>query len=286
VTEAGQKIIGRQSGRVHRTSELGFMNRNYSFIDRTSAITLNFLARRRAVSGNYNAPENFAAYLNDFPARNRITIRDANGVAIAGADVFFYRAEATVPTERWYGARFDDTPDLVLRTDANGQVLVGRSPFSADGTVTHAPDLNNGVVIVKVKKGAFVAHGFLESRSFNLEFWRGHTELADHDLVVGLTCPFEGPRIDSPEWDQVTTGATTLSWSAMAGAERYRVSIVGKGKPPRVITTTDPSVVLRLNGQVDWWVEADFGLCGTRRSEAARYHGSNVPVSRRRGVRH
>lgn len=286
VTEAGQRIIGNQKGRVHRTGELGFMNRNYTFIDRYSAMTLNFLAGRRAVSGNYNAPENFAAYLNDFPAQNRITIRDTNGAAIADADVFFYRAEATVPTELWYGARFDDTPDLVLRTDANGQVLVGRSPFSADGTVTHAPELNNGVVIVKVKKGDFVGHGYLESRTFNLEYWRGHTELADHELVLGLTCPIDGPRIDAPEWNAVTAGPTTLAWGPMAGAESYRVFVVAKGKPLRMLTTTDTSVAVRAEGQVDWWVEAEFGLCGTRRSAAARFHASGQPFSRRRGVRH
>jgi hypothetical protein len=283
VTEAGQRIVG--SGRVHRTSEQGYMNKQYTFIDRYSAILLNFLAGRRAVMGNYNEPANYGEHLNDFPAQNRVTIRDSNGNAVANADVFIYQAEKTVPTERWYGARFDDTPDLVLKTDANGQVLVGRSPFSPDGKVTHAADLNDGVAIVKVKKGDFVAHGFLESRLFNLELWRGHTQLADHELIVGRECVADGPRLMTPAWNEATSGPTTVQWLALADATQYRLYISTR-TGLRVINTRETSVTLHLDGRVDWWVEADIGVCGTRRSALGRFIGNTAPIPRRRSARH
>ena len=287
VTEAGQRIVDESKGtRVHRTPEQGFMNKHYTHIDRYSAITLNFLAGRRAVMGNYNEPRNFAEHLNDFPAQNRVTIRDANGAAIANADVFIYQAEKTVPTERWYGARFDDTPDLVLKTDANGQVLVGRSPFSPDGTVTHAPDFNSGVAIVKVKKDNFVAHGFLESRLFNLEYWRGNTQLADHELIVGADCPANGPILSAPDWGEVTNGPSTLRWARVADATQYRLYVSTNLGKPRVITTRETSVTLHLKGRVDWWVEADIGVCGTRRSDTRKFIGNATPIPRRRSARH
>jgi hypothetical protein len=262
------------------------MNAHYTHIDRYSAILLNFLAGRRAVMGNYNEPRNFGEHLNDFPAQNRVRIVDANGAPVANADVFVYQAEKTVPTERWYGARFDDTPDLTLKTDANGQVLVGRSPFSPDGKVTHAPDQNTGVVIVKVKKDNFVAHGFLESRLFNLEYWRGHTQFADHELLVGRECVADGPRLMTPAWGEETSGTTTLQWLAQAEATQYRVYLSSDLGAPRVITTRETSVTVNVDGRADWWVEADLGVCGTRRSGTGRFVGNTTPIPRRRTARH
>lgn len=286
VTEAGQRIVDASKGaRVHRTAEQGFMNKQYTHIDRYSAIALNFLAGRRAVMGNYNEPKNYAEHLNDFPAQNRVKILDANGIPVANADVFIYQAEKTVPTERWYGARFDDTPDLTLKTDADGQVLVGRSPFSPDGKVTHAPDLNTGVAIVKVRKDQYVAHGFLESRLFNLEYWRGNTELADHVLVVGRECTADGPTLGAPQWNEATTGPTTLQWLPLADATQYRLYVSTNLGKPRVIWTRETSVTLHLNGRVHWWVEADIGVCGMRRSDTRTFVGDTPPVPRRRSSR-
>lgn len=261
-------------GLVHRTPEQGLMNKHYSFIDRYSAIAMNRIAGRRAVMGNYNEPRNFAEFLNDLPAENRVTIRDEHGVAIPNADVEIYQATRTTPTPLWYGAHFDATPDLVLRTDALGRVLVGRSPF---GTVVHAPDLNTGVAIVRV--GSKI--GYLESRLFNLAYWRGETEFADHELIVGRECGSEGPRLRGPSWDAVTSGAVTLEWDRMVEATRYRVYANGR----LVGSTTATSIEVRLDGRVYWWVEADLGVCGTRRSYPARFYADNNSVVRRRAVR-
>ena len=285
VTAGGKRVRGNETGRIHRTPEQGVMNRDYTFIDRYSAIALNRIAGRRAVMGNYNEPRNFAEFLNDLPAQNRLILRDANGVRIANADVRIYQAAATLPTELWYGARYDDVPELTLRTDADGQVLVGRSPFGE--TVRHTPEFNNGVAIVVVEKPGFVGHAFLESRLFNLAYWRGETEFADHDVLFGRVCTAEGPSLTGPAWDERTTGAVTVSWSPMDGATQYRLYASVDGGSPRVIArTTATSISVRLNGRVDWWVEAELGLCGTRRSELGRFRASSDTVVRRRGVRH
>ena len=271
---------------VHRTPEQGFMNKHYSYIDRYSAVAMNLIAGRRAVSGNYNEPRNFAAFLNDFPAQNRITIRDESGVAIADADVFIYQAAPTMPTPDWYGAHFDATPDLTLRTDARGQVLVGRSPFAADGKVVHAADFNNGVAIIRVVKNGISRAGFLESRLFNLAWWRGQTAFADHELITGRECGSEGPRLNGPGWDAQTAGPVTLAWEPMVEATRFRVYASSNLAPPRLIAnTTTPSVDVRMNGSVYWWVEADLGVCGTRRSYPSRFLAQNDTVLRRRTAR-
>jgi hypothetical protein len=237
------------------------------------------------VQGNYNEPENFAEFLNDFPAQNRLTIRDANGTRIADAEVRIYQAEKTLPTELWYGARYDDVPDMILRTDANGQVLVGRSPFGA--TVQHKPDFNNGVAIVVVEKPGFVGHAYLESRRFNLAFWRGDSAFAEHDLLIGRVCTADGPRVYGPAWDAQTTGPITVEWDPFFDAGTYRVYVSIDGAAPRLVArTTTTSATLRLTGRVDWWVEADIGLCGTRRSALSRFHGANDTILRRRSARH
>ncbi|HVE70458.1 MAG TPA: hypothetical protein VNI54_03745 [Thermoanaerobaculia bacterium] len=261
-------------GFVHRTPEQGLMNKHYSFIDNYSAIALNRIAGRRAVLGNYNEPRNFAEFLNDMPAQNRVTIRDENGVAIPNANVEIYQATRTAPTPLWYGAHFDATPDLTLRTDDRGRVLVGRSPF---GTVVHAPDLNTGVVIVRVGDRV----GYLESRLFNLAYWRGETEFADHELLVGRECIAEGTRLRGPDWDAVTSGPVTLKWDPMVDATHYRVYANNR----LIASTTKTSVEARLNGKVYWWVESDLGVCGTRRSYPGRFFASNGTVMRRRTAR-
>ncbi len=59
---------------------------------------------------------------------------------------------------------------------ANDLVIRERG-IAPGGIGVHAPDLNTGVAIVRI--GTRV--GYLESRSFNLAYWRGETEFADHE---------------------------------------------------------------------------------------------------------
>ena len=284
IREEGQPITGTfipEKG--HRTSQQGLMNEHYTFLDRFSAAALNLIAGHRATVGNYNSPLNFASFVNDLPAQNRLTIRDANGAPIPHADVWIYDSIADGPN--WYATHYDDEPDLKLRTDANGQVLVGRSPFAPDGKIVHTYGMMNGVAIVRVATAEKVAYGFLESIPFNLAYWRGETAFADHELFVGLTCDARGPSLVAPAWDSETRGAVRLEWNALDGATAYRVyASTNLGKPQLVATTTGTSAEVTLAGRIHWWVEADLGLCGTRRSATGRLTAQMAP--RRRAARH
>lgn len=268
-----------------RTPEQGLMNAQYTFLDRYSTIALNFIAGARATYGNYNDPRNIASFINDLPAQNRVTVRDANGAPIPNADVWIYTSVAN--GEAWYAFHYDNTPDLQLRTDANGQVLVGRSPFASNGKVLHAYGMTNGVAIVRVAKDGQVMYGYLESRLFNLAYWRGQTDFADHDLYLGVECANAEPKLLSPEWGaQVTAGNVTLQWQPFANAQRYNVWVSTNLTTPRLIgTTTETQLTIRAGGRVDWWVEAEVGVCGSRRTATRRFQAPPLPP-RRRAVGH
>lgn len=158
----------------------GLMDTEYSYIDRHSAAALNRIAGHRAVSGTANVPRNYAVYLNDLPAENRITLVDVNNKPIANAQVDFFQGV------RWddhdfYSARYDDVPDLHFTTDAKGQILVGRNPFNSRGALD-GDHLGELVAIVRIRKNGKTAFSYLEQRLFNLAYWRGEQELADHQL--------------------------------------------------------------------------------------------------------
>lgn len=272
IMEDGKRITGEyvSSTNVFRTPEQGLMNTHGTFLDRYSAINLNQLRGMRATQGNYNEPRNFASFINDLPAQNRLTILDGDGNLLAGADVEIYQSVAN-GTE-WYATHYDDVPDLKLRTDSFGQVLVGRSPFAADGQVVQTYGHTNGVAIVRVEKDGVIRYGFLESRQFNLAYWRGFTDFADHDLVVGgKNCTNAGPKLVSPAWDANVSGLVTLEWEGVTGTTAYRVWASSDLGTPRVVaTTTSRSAQVRLAGRVYWWVEAQISGCGPRRSETSR----------------
>jgi hypothetical protein len=99
---------------------------------------------------------------------------------VANADVDIFQGVRWDPRD-YYSVRYDDVPDLHFRTDANGQVLVGRNPFTAhaDLSLERYAEL---VAIVRVRTASKVAFGFLEARVFNLAYWRGERELANHEL--------------------------------------------------------------------------------------------------------
>lgn len=285
VTENGQPIAQTVFERpfAFRTPEQGLMNEHYTFIDRYSAIALNLIAGHRATRGNYNEPENFASFMNDLPSQNRLTIRDASGKLMTNAKVSIYQSVADAPA--WYATHFDNTPDLVLQTDANGQVLVGRNPFSNTRDVYQYWRGTNDVALVRVEKDGSVAFGFLESRIFNLAYWRGETTFADHDFTIGARlCNSVGPSLRSPNWDAKVTAAAALSWTALTGATGYRVYASVDGAAPRLLgATTDTVFAAPPGGRVYWWVEADVVGCGVRRSEASRY--ATVAPARRRSAR-
>jgi len=289
ILENGAPVVGSSfmpsaGGYVHFTSELGLMNQNFTFIDRYSAAALNRIAGHRATRGNYNDPENIGEFLNDLPAQNRLTIRDASGAPLPDADVRIYQSVGD--QDVWYATHYDNQPDLTLRTDANGQVLVGRNPFATNGPIVNYWRDSNVVAIVRVSTGTRVLYGFLESRLFNLAYWRGETAFADHDLVVGQELCFneQVPQLRGPAYDSRSDSPmVTLSWDGIPGATKYNVWISTGGQAPRLLeSTTATTVTAPLPGRNDWWIEAEFDGCPVRRSDAWRF--TAAAMSRRRAV--
>ncbi len=190
IIEAGTPIIGTAFmpfimwDAVHYTAQQGLMSGDYSFIDRYSAVALNFIAGHRATLGNCNAPGNIGVFMQDLPSQNRLTAKDSSGTVLSGADIKVYRAASQSGV--WYGKHFDNVPDMLLTADSKGQVLLGRCPFSQDGWIQHTYALSNGVIIVRAALDGRVGYGFLESSEFNLEYWRGHIAMGDYELRINM----------------------------------------------------------------------------------------------------
>ena len=172
---------------AYRTPEQGLMNDEYHHLDRYSAIVLNRMAGERPRLGNHNFPDNGGESILDLPAENRLVLTDSSGAPLAGARVEVYQAT-------WEGAivdHFDDTPDMTLEADADGSVLLGSNPF---GTypLTYASwraGLTRWHVILRVERDGRVGYTVLESRLFNLQYWRGNTDLGHYTLAVRLVDP-------------------------------------------------------------------------------------------------
>jgi uncharacterized protein YjdB len=166
---------------LYYTPMPGLMNSRYLHVDEYSAAALNRIAGRRAVAGNTNAPGNIGAFLNELPAENVLTVKGPSGV-LAGASVKIYRASPK--TNEWYGKFYDNTPDLSLTADAQGQVSLGANPFGV--SIVHTYGHANGVLIVRVEHGGKIGFGFLEVWRFNMERWRGNTTVGRYELTFTL----------------------------------------------------------------------------------------------------
>ncbi len=193
IREKEQLIVGTPympflgGGAVYHTPIQGLMNSTYTYVDRYSAAALNLIAGYRARLGNYNAPGNIGVFMQDLPAQNRLTVKDESGKTLANAGVMVY--QATGKANEWYGKHFDNIPDLELRTDVNGQVLLGRCPFSKTGVIQHTYGVSNGVIILRIEHQGKVGYTFMESTSFNLQYWSGKKTMGDYEVRVNMIPP-------------------------------------------------------------------------------------------------
>jgi hypothetical protein len=186
IEEEGKRVAGSKYmpyvgplRQVYDSPEHGIMKRQgYTFFSRYSATALNLIAGHRAVLGNCNAPENLGSYLLDLPAQNRLTVKDESGDTLRYADIKIYQ----FTNRGYYDKRFDDIPDVELVTDTAGRALLGKDPFNLTNLHPTAPS----TIIIRVEHDGKVGYGFLESRLFNMEYWRGNTELGEYELVVEL----------------------------------------------------------------------------------------------------
>ncbi|HEY5914955.1 MAG TPA: PA14 domain-containing protein [Verrucomicrobiae bacterium] len=112
--------------------------------------------------GNQNAPPDLGAFLNDLPLSNHVQFVDQNGVPLAGADVYLYRA-----TGNFYSKLFDDVPDGTFSTDPAGMIHLGRNPFGTTSTFGGScPD-----IILKVRYRGQLYFLFQEVTDFNIQNW-------------------------------------------------------------------------------------------------------------------
>jgi hypothetical protein len=200
ITEGGEHVAGSrympgssvvfngvEGIRAHRTAHQGLMTSEWRYLDDYSAAALNLIAGHRALDGNYNEPANLGQFLNDLPRQNSLFLRDADGAALANAQVqVFQAAPGDQSGQSVYTKLYDATPDLDLRADGDGVVQLGENPFSSDGPVELHDLFANGTIVLRVEHEGRVGYGFLESSDFNLEYWRGHRDLGQHTLTVTL----------------------------------------------------------------------------------------------------
>jgi hypothetical protein len=254
-------------GNYFITSDYGLMNTQWGFIDRYSAVALNRIAGHRATEGNFNEPWNMGRFLNDLPAQNRLRLKTPDGTTFPGRTVRIYSSSsALIPDwrSRPYETHIDATPDLVLQAGEDGSVLVGRNPFS-DGDLTIWVDRCNVMAIVEVVDGATSHWGFLESRVFNLAYWRGETELAEHTVILDppvCVPPGIGSNTYAPAYEAFVTTPNVkfqflglkgysyeLWWSIDEGSAAH-VDVAGPKNRDQTLAVT---VNLPRDGRVAWW---------------------------------
>jgi hypothetical protein len=253
-------------GWLHFTREYGMMNTSWGYLDRHSVGALNRIAGRRATRGHYNEPSNIGEYLNDLPAENRVRLVTASGQTFPHRRVEIFR-----PTDErdgdWlehpYRLSFDATPDLVLETDAEGAVLVGRNPF-ADAAPFIGVDRNTSLAIVRLIDGATSHWGYLEVFALNLAFWRGDTHFAEHELVLDEPACFGaglGPNVVTPgHWALVEGPEVTFSWPTEIARGGFELWWSADGGEPQHVEVARPlssttRVTLPFDARhVAWWL--------------------------------
>jgi len=161
----------------------GLMSGPKNIVDNYSAMPLNLISGHRAWKGNYNSPQNIGVFKNDLPEENRFTVRDSFGALLTNSIVKIYQ---TSSGSGWYAKKYDNTPDLTLLTDTNGQVLLGRCPFDTDGTIEHTYGKANGCPIMRVEQNGKIGFAFFNSMHFNMNYWRGFTNIADYEIFVPM----------------------------------------------------------------------------------------------------
>ena len=209
----------------------GLMGSSYNKIDRYSVAALNRIAGRRAVLGNYNAPENIGVFINDLPASNQIQLLDGHGQPLSGATVIVYRATGV---SEWYGKQFDDLPDLTFTADSRGRVNVGRNPF-ADEPLQHTYGLSTMIALLKAEANGRTGFTFLKAGLFNMEYWRGNTNQGRYLLIV--------PMLGVAREIAIVRGFPD------GGGQRVQVIAGGEAQPESVTVEGEPA----FYQEGSWW---------------------------------
>ncbi|HVS33522.1 MAG TPA: hypothetical protein VMS98_18955 [Thermoanaerobaculia bacterium] len=281
------------NGAYYSTRQHGMMHFDWGHIDRYSAIAMNRMAGRRALSGNYNEPWDLGFFLNDLPSRNRVRLVRPDGSAIANRAVRIYRVTGE-KIDAPYGMVFDATPDLELTTDAEGVIEVGRNPF-AEGDVVAFVDRANGVAIVEILDGETRRWAYLDSLEFNLAYWRGNTAIAEYEVMADApVCNDDlGPSAVTPSPEAVVTTREVLFHFPAARGREYVLFIGIDGElPHRVEVPAEDRTTRTLKralppGRVVWWFEDEkvAAPCPARHSSIYAFDHESEAMPRRRSIR-
>jgi hypothetical protein len=181
---------GKPAILAYATPEQGLMTSEWTWLGRHSAAALNLIYHHRATQGNYNPPGNLGQYLYDLPAQNRLRVMNKEGEVLRKAKISIYQSAKSPLNPSGnvsYNEYFDDIPDIELVTDDNGQVLLGHNPFSANGLFYLDDDrYANFTIIIRVEYENRIGYGCVDVAQFNIEYWKGNTDLADYDICVKL----------------------------------------------------------------------------------------------------
>ena len=164
------------------------MVRDYTYIDRYSAVALNLIAGHRATEGNQNAPENIGVFMEDLPADTRLNSVDQ---ATGGTRS---RSRGVVLRER-PGALRNPAVRAAHRRDAGAgggggrrrrRLLGSRALRQGTPRAHRHPDLGG-----RGPGGArgTVGYAFLDATLLNLAYWGGETGVYVQDFppVSSLT---------------------------------------------------------------------------------------------------
>ncbi len=234
---------------VHGEPGYGLMSGPYTLIDHYGAAALNLIDGHRAWKGNYNSPQNIGVFKNDLPDENRFTVRDGFGNLLTNAVIKIYQSGTG---SGWYAKRYDNIPDVTGATDTNGQALLGRCPFDTDGTIEHGYGKANGCAIMRVEQDGRVGFGFFNSMVFNMNYWRGVTNLADYEIYVPMIGNEFGIAGTSPLDGHVTPFSTISQLEV-------------------VVSGTNGASSVRINGS-----SASYQHGKWRRSNVSLSQGSNT----------
>ncbi|MBN1422480.1 MAG: hypothetical protein JXP34_27130 [Planctomycetes bacterium] len=171
-------------GIVHLRDQQGQMGGDYARYGLYEALMLNRIAGRRARGGNYNSPDVIGEFLQEIPARFRLILADEEGHPLGGAEIRIHRARPS-PGD-WYGKRFVDPPDLVLRADPDGGIDLDRTVFSADGVIRHGYGHTNGIILAGASLDGRAGYIFLEVTWLNIAYALGQRERAEIRRTVPM----------------------------------------------------------------------------------------------------
>ncbi|MBD3410576.1 MAG: DUF5123 domain-containing protein [Ignavibacteriales bacterium] len=243
--------LGAYDDAVYYTEREGIMGDVGDSIAAYTADALNQIAGYRATDGNYNPPGNQYAFLQDLPSENRLTVYGADSELLVGATVKIYQSTGDGTT--WYGKAYDNSPDLWLTTDANGQTLLGQCPFSSDGTLYHEYGNSNLTAIVRVEYEGNVDYGFLESADFNMQYWAGNTSLGEYDYHTSYESHFV--EVVAPNGGELWRVGNTMDiqWNS-AGATNLKLeySTNGGSTWTTIVASTSASL-----GRYTWTIPND-----------------------------